>query len=473
MTRKNISDLIARYEQMVVSGKSVYFDADEYSELAEYYDKLDDIDTARNIVGQGLAIHPANESLMNKYARFMIYDGRYMDALKYLNNHFSSYDFDQYMMKIECFLNLDLYAEAYELTAEVLNDGEADLDIVLSELGFLYLEAEYYDEALLYLEKSLEYDPLNREVLNDLMYAYEVKADFASAIDICNKILDIDPYSFETWLTLGKLYSLSEDFEKAIDAFDFALTLDDGDISTLKLKAHCLVLADRPEDAVEVLKQCLELYPEDASVYLSLADSYLELEHFDDMLDFLNKYESSSGKTIESLAKKAYAYLLKEDLNASKQLVDEILELNSESFEANMIAGELNYKLSNLPKAESFYLKALELREEDVEDVLDKLVSVNVKSGNWTQAIIWQKKLLETDLSTVALHRLALLYLEVGDDVNFKEIVNSLNDEDLRAFYQLFYKEETEIIKNDNRDFYLNRLYEAFDCRLLYKNIRF
>ena len=53
MAERDMSDLIARYEQMLVSGKSVYFDADEYDELAEYYDKLDDLDSARDIVVQG------------------------------------------------------------------------------------------------------------------------------------------------------------------------------------------------------------------------------------------------------------------------------------------------------------------------------------------------------------------------------------------------------------------------------------
>lgn len=473
MAERDISELIARYEQMLVSGKSVYFDADEYDELAEYYDKLDDLDSARDIVAQGLHIHPENERLMLKSARFLIYDGKYTEALYFLNSHFGTYDFELYLMKIECLLNMGLYAEAYQLTAQVLDDEETDLEVILSELGFLYLEAEYYDEAILYLEKSLEYDPSNREVLDDLAYAYEAKGDFEAAVDICNRILDVDPYSLEAWLMLGKLYSLNGNYENAIDAFDFALTLDEKDLSALKLKAHCLILAGRTEEAVDVLKQSLELYPEDDSIYLSLADSYMELALYDDMLKYIGDYEKYAGETVESTAKKAYAFLLKDDLEQAKILIDQILSVNPESFEANMIAGELNYRLDNMAEAEAFYLKALSIHESDTEDVLEKLVSVNVKQGNLSEAIDWQKKILGVDSSALALRRLALLYLEKGDKENYKATIESFSDEDLESFYELFYQDEDADHSKEDRDYLLNRLYEAFDCRLMYKNMKY
>lgn len=473
MAERDISDLIARYEHMLISGKPVYFDADEYDELAEYYDKLDDLDSARDIVAQGLAIHPENERLMLKNARFLIYDSKYSEALTFLNTHFGTYNFDLYLMKIECLLNMSLYAEAYQLTTEVLNDEDTDLGIILSELGFIYLETEYYDEAVLYLEKSLEYDSQNREVLDDLAYAYESKGDFESAVRICNKVLDIDPYSLETWLMLGKLYSLNNDYENAIDAFDFALTLDEKDFSALKLKAHCLILSERTEEAIEVLKLCMALYPEDDTIYLTLADSYLELEHFDDMLAYLDEYERCAGETTESISKKAYAYLMKGNYDKAKSLIDKVLEIDPESFEVNMIAGELSYKQEDMLKAEFFYLKALALQESDSDDVLEKLVSVSVKEGDLDKAIGWQKRILDINTSASVLKKLALLYLEKGDKENYTSTLDMFSDDELRDFFLLFYQDEHRDISISDREYLLNRLYEAFNCRLLYKNIKY
>ena len=139
MRKKENSNVLERYEQMLISGKNVYFDADEYDELADYYDKSDDIETAKEIVKLGLSIHPNNESLMIRHVRFLTYDANYSSALHYLNSHFNGYDFEQYLLKIECLLQLGLYAEAHSLTVEVLQDEDTDIDLILSELGFIYI----------------------------------------------------------------------------------------------------------------------------------------------------------------------------------------------------------------------------------------------------------------------------------------------------------------------------------------------
>lgn len=127
-----------------------------------------------------------------------------------------------------------------------------------------------------------------------------------------------------------------------------------------------------------------------------------------------------------------------------------------------------------MSEAETFYLKALSIHQSDTEDVLEKLVSVNVKQGNLVKAIDWQKRILGIDSSALALRRLALLYLEKGDKENYRMTLDSFSDEELESFYVLFYQDEdVEQIPEDRRSYLLNRLYEAFDCRLLYKNMKY
>ena len=471
MEERNIIDLLSRYEQMLVTGKSMYFDADEYDDLAEYYDKLDDIETARGIVDTGLSIHPDNESLMLRFGKYLVYDAKYTTALHYLNSRFSSYDFELYLLKIECLLHLDLYAEAYELTAEILNDEDTDLDVILSELGFLYAGAEYYDEAILYFEKSLEYDPSNIEVLSDLAYAYEVKADFASAIIVCNQILDADPYSLDSWIMLGKLYSFEEDFEKAIDAFDFALALDETNMLVLKLKAHCLLLSERSEEAVVMLKECISMSPDESLLYLSLSECYMSLEQYSDVLKTLVAYEELVGETPESMAKKAHVYLLQGKIDESVEFIDKALNADSDSFDVNMIAGEVYLRLNIPSGAEIFYKKALSLNEDNAEEVLEKLVSVYLRKDEILNAIECQERLLEVTESAQAQEKLALLYMESGDKESFHAIIESFDDESLFSIFLVFYP--NDILDIPSRESMLLRLNEAYECRLLYKNIKY
>jgi len=473
MEEKDISGLIDRFEHMLQSGKNTYFDADEYDELADYYDKLDDIETAKKIVDLGLEMHPDNELLMLRYARILVYDSCFSEALQYMDSNFSSYDFDLYLLKIECFLQLGLYAEAYSLTEEVLTDEDTDPEVMLSELGFLYVEAEYYDEAILYFERSLEYDPENIDVLGDLAYAYEGKGDFEQAIKICELILDADPYSIEAWLMLGKLHSLREEYGKAIDAFDFALTLEEDNVNILRLKAHCLILSDRIEEALDILKQCLELVPDDSSTYLTCIDCYMNLGQYDKMLDAVSDYESQFGVTSESYTKKAFAFLLKEDIANSQKMIDEALILDPDSSEANLVAGDLYFRLDRLALAEDYYQKALLLKGPESEDVLEKLILVFIHKGDLNKAIKYQEVLADVTKSDTSQKKLALLYLESGKKEMFKSYVNTFSNDTLLSFLQVFYPDEQINLSTIDRSYIMKRLDDIFEYRLLYRNIKY
>jgi len=473
MKEKDISGLIERYEQMLVSGKNIYFDADEFDELAEYYDKLDDIETAKEIVTLGLSIHPDNEQLMLRNARFMIYEGDYNAVLEYLDAHFNTYNFELYMLRIESLLQTGQYTEAYRLTTEVLEDDDTEKEAALSELGFLYVEAEYFDEAILYFEKSLEYDPTNKDVLNDLAYAYEAKGNFEASIRTSEKILDLDPYAFDTWLTLGKLYSLNEDYEKAIDAFDFALTMDDTNINVYKLKIHCLIMSDRTADAVDVLKQAIEITPDDKLLYLTLVDCYLNLDKPDEILQLLDEFEARFGQTAESYAKRAYALFMKNNTGEAEKLVKDILKNNPGSADIYTIIANLYFRMGKVKEAEKLYKKILTFEDGYNEDVLNKLVVINLNQNDIKAAIDYQNKIIElTDTSTARV-KMGLLYLEAGDKPEFRAYADSLDNSDLSALLSIFYPDEQINLSNIDRTYILNRLDDVFDSRLLYKNIKY
>lgn len=472
MSSKDISNLLIRYEQMLASGKPVYFDADEYDELAEYFDQLEDVDAAKNIVELGLHIHPASDSLRLKHAKFMVYDEQYGVALRYLNSIFASYDFESHLLKIECLLQLDLYAEAYQLTTEVLQDKETDLDVILSELGFVYIEADYYDEAILYLEKSLECQPDNKEVLADLVYAYETKENFSLAIERCNTLLDLDPYSAEAWMTLGKLYSLVEDYEKAIDAFDFVATIEGENLSLLKLKAHCLVLKGRLDEAVDVLKECVAISSEEELLYISLVDCYIGLDLYKEALDTLIVAEDKVGLSGIGLAKKGCVCYLQGDLGEARRYIEEALVLGIDSFEVNLISAEIYQNLTDLGLARHYYEKALSLKKDEDSDILSKLVSLCVKQNDIKSGIKYLKRIGEiTSFDTIS-DKLALLYLEDADRDAFKECIEVLDEEHLKSLYSVFYSDELVDEDAIDRQYLLKKMIEAFDYRLISRNIK-
>lgn len=470
MQEKDISDLIERYKQMLASNKNTYFDADEYGDLVDYYDKLDDLETAKKILSLGLSTHPNNESLILRQARLLIYDANHLKALEILNSHFSGYDFELYLLKIECLLQLSLYAEAHELTAEILEDQENDIETILSELGFIHAEAEYFNEAILYFEKYLTYDNQNLEVLYDLAYAYESTENFTAAIGVCERILDIDPYILDCWLTLGKLHSLQENYSSAIDAFDFALTLDEGNLNAMKLKAHCLALSDRFEEATEVLKECIELDNEDRVSLITLIDCYMSLERPKEMLESISLYEANFNELDDIIYKKIYGlYLNGQAEEADKLMAEKLDQIDDTLVPSNPTTGDIFFKIGNYSIAEKIYLKALS-EEQENENILDKIIATYIKTEDFEKAITYQKKLVEITNTIAQQVKLALLYIETGDRENFEDYVNTLSDEALEYLLNIFHPSEQQ---SQDRKYLLDRILELYESRLLYKNIKY
>lgn len=471
MSKKDISELVKRYEQALESGKNIYLDADEFSDLAEYYDMQEDTDAAREIIESGLAIHPGSSSLLAKKVRFVIYDGDYVEALGMLDK-IGEYNFDLYLLKIECLLQLERYDEAYNLTEELLEkEDEEDQDHIFAELGFLHVEADCFKEAVIYFQESLKFNPENIDVLSDMAYAYEMLGDFSSAINATNKILDIEPYTYEAWINLGKLFSLKEEFEKAIDAFDFALTINDSDSNVLKLKAHCLSIAGRVEEALAVFKELLLSDPKDYSIYLLLAECYQSLEMYVEALQNLDKYEKVMGETEDLMVKKAWVFIQKGDYKTATLVAKRGMILYPESTDLEVVMGEIAFKLEDYAEAKSIYLSAYSKNQEDFH-LIDRLAIICIKEEDYSQAAYYTESLLELDPNNLGVkERLALLYFEMDDKDQFNEMLDQFTDKELLSLFKLIYTPENS--NYFDRDMLITYLNKARETRTLFKNLKY
>ena len=91
----NLTSLIEKYEQMRALGKKIYFDADEFVILAEYYSGEGDSEEAEHLVEEGLAMHPGSSELMSYKAKTLIYSAKYEEALEFIKYFYDESDIDQ------------------------------------------------------------------------------------------------------------------------------------------------------------------------------------------------------------------------------------------------------------------------------------------------------------------------------------------------------------------------------------------
>lgn len=468
---KDISGLIKRYEQALAENRRVYFDADEFGDLAVYYDSLGDLDSAKDVIQLGLQIHSDNDILLIKKAKILAYEERYEEALRIVSAVSSGYDFEMSLVQIECFLELGRDSEADAVASRVVeNEKGEDLYVALSEIGLLYAESERFKDSIKYFEESLRLNPENVEALSDLGYSYEMIGDFQNAISVCNRILDVDSYNYDAWVNLGKLYSLSEDYTKAIDAFDFALTINDDDSNILKLKAHCLSLAGRALEAIVLFKNLLIEDPEDSSLYLLLCECYASLELFSEALQMLDQYKDIEGETKDFFVKRIVVFYQMGKNKQALVLIDEALRKFGREVDLLILSGDIKFNANEIEAAERDYREAYNLEIDNI-DVLDKLAVASIRMEDYEQAIRYTLEQLLLEPGHIELkQRLALLYFETDDEKLFNETLSSFGDGELMELFSLFYTPEHP--EYFDREKLLAALNDARECRTLFKNLR-
>ena len=470
----DIYSLVEKYENMQALGKNIYLDADEFAMLIEYYSGEGDQDEAEILVEEGLKIHPSSALLMLAKAKILILSTKYEEALDYLRFSSDDNDIDHSLLRIEALLHLSEFDEVEKMSIKILDRDlpEEDFYYFITELGYLLNDVDKFNRAIAYLEESLKINSSNTDVIVDLAYAYEMKGDMIKAIEYNDQLLDIDPYSFDAWVNIGKLYSMNEQHDKAIDAFDFALTITEDDMSAMKMKALSLFLNDNVEESIKLFTKCLSLSPQDESVYDSLLEAYATLELYDEMDNIIDLKESLFGSA-GIIAKRASVYISKQEFDNAKTLFLQIPEADKNTLDYYLLEGELAFNENDFVTAESAYIKASLISEEN-EDILDRLANVCVAQEKYIQAANYLEELLELapDFPT-AKSRLAFIRFEIGSKEPFDEIMQQFSDDELRLLLSMLMGNDISDYDKYDREKILTRLNEARENRVLFKNIKY
>ena len=226
-----------------LSTKTIYLDADQFGDLADYFYEQGDIDTTLMCIEDGLTIHPDNEQLKIKKIKILAAEGNYEEASSLMMGVSQHYDFELYFAKLQCLLSTIQDEETDAIEEKILSEEKDQLDNVLIDIAYLYMENNNFSKAISLFSRVKNWDSYPEDI-PEFAFCYEMESDYDKAINIFETLLEKDAYSANTWLNLGRLYALKEEYAKSVDALDFSL-LTEKDNNTLNLKANCLMLLDR------------------------------------------------------------------------------------------------------------------------------------------------------------------------------------------------------------------------------------
>ena len=206
---------LALYEQMLQGGQSVYLEADELTDIAEYYLVQNDTDKAMACIQYALNIHPGSTALTTHpgtiellifVARKILYNADIDGAKTKRDCITDPNDREVIFLNAELLLREGKEQEATTYLSEKAETEEDDAALFAYDTATLFLDYGYLEQAAQWGQRALDLEPDNENFL-------KLKADHLissnrpkEAIEILNSLLDINPYNLNAWHSLGEAY---------------------------------------------------------------------------------------------------------------------------------------------------------------------------------------------------------------------------------------------------------------------------
>jgi tetratricopeptide (TPR) repeat protein len=298
-------DLVARYEEMLKKKKNQYFELDELETIIDYY--IDAAESSKAIEAVNLAerLHPNSSLISLKKSQILINKGLAEEALENLKNieKIEAFNPDLYLLKGHALCLLGKFSEAEKVFEKALNISIEDKVEVYFSIASIFVDFNQTTKAINYLLKAYNEEPLDKDVLYELAFAYDKIDKYDKSIEYYNKILDIDPFDEHIWYLLGQEYEKLNMFVKAIDCFDNAIAINPRNSIAYLSKSENLFYLEEYDKAIKLTYEYIELFGENSEAYYFIGECYEKKKQYNHAL----RYYQESLKTDPAFSPAWYA----------------------------------------------------------------------------------------------------------------------------------------------------------------------
>ncbi|MEA3468753.1 MAG: sulfotransferase [Thermodesulfobacteriota bacterium] len=233
---------------------------------------LGKFEDAIHAVKHALVLDPKNYEFLNTLALAFDKSGQPLMALRYLSQ--------------ACAIDMG-YIKTYKNMATILH------------------QLERYDQSLICLNKALELDSTNFELLKQTAYNYYQLGDLTSASQYYEKALEQEGDHSVIWLAIGTLFQSKGDLEGANQCFIKAIVENSHNYSAYENYVHSGKISDNERKKIaDRLKDFLATLPLSVSdkrhIYFTLGRVYHDLNDHDSAMQFYVKGNKAREKELRS-----------------------------------------------------------------------------------------------------------------------------------------------------------------------------
>ena len=376
-SNEDSEDILAkvnRFEEMLSSKTSIYFDCEDFQELVDYYLNILDNKQADLVLKYAFEQHPNNIELKIAKTHVLIANNKFKEALVLINEieKIQPLDAEVQLTKGTVFSRLKMSDKALKCFNLALESAEFKEDVYFL-IALEYQHNMDYQTAIKFHKKAIVENPEFEPVLYELTLCFECTNDFKSAIQFFLNYIDNNPYSETAWFNLGGMYSRIEDYDKSVDAYDYAIAINPYFASAYFNKANALAADLKYEEAIKTYKETYEHETPNCITYSYIGECFERLNDFDNALLYYDKALLDSedypdawlGKaiTLDHLGKSLEAY----------HCIKKALELDDEEPDYWYACSEIEEKLGCIEDAINSMKTAIDLDTTDITLTIDYL----------------------------------------------------------------------------------------------------
>lgn len=434
---------LTRYEEMLLSGDTCYFEATDLTDIAEYYAMNGDSQRAEGALDYALRLHPDNLDALIFKARARLINGQLHEAISIAECITDQHDREVMFLKAELALADMQHGQATDIL-NTLVETEGYSAETYADIVDLLVDNRQHDMANDWLEEALARHPGKQVLMESAAYSYGQQERFEEAIELYNKLLDIDAYSILYWEELGKIHFQREEYDKAIDAFEFAIAINsENNYYSMYAVANCYFNIGNYERAEEYYQQIHERYPDTVDPLFHMGMCRVNNGDDEQALDYFTQALITVPEDCEEQAQiySQLSLIFSRKAQHEKALayVEQALRIFPDNTELIIMKGHELLCQGFYDESNELFLEALSMKPEQVERSLF-LIGVSMLENNHYEMSYNILRLLKDNPSVEAdlLYPYLCLCEWVLRDSNFKDTLTQSLNISPRKTYEIF-----------------------------------
>lgn len=355
--------------------------------------------------------------------------------------------------------------EEAEKKFEQLLNKEPENVRAINNMGTIHAKKGDEEKARQYFKKALVRDPSYKTATLNLQQLYMKQNSLQEALEELNKQVTYHPSDMQIRLQIGDILTKQERYKEAEKVYNHVIERQTDNLEAYRALAALYAIEKRPDLVRSCVIEIFKLDPNDKTILLTLSETYLEGERYDEALKYIEDYLESfpadkkalhiKARILQKTSRQEEAASLYEQLDGDPDLINNP-ETLTDMAEAYFQSGEREKAVNKLETL--LNLQGASTATEDINNLTQTLElyektvsSFEEGSDNWHNNLAKMRQITIRDLNQDKSQnystgpRLSQIPMDEEDaisllDINAMEPVININEEE----DTLIFEDDTE-----------------------------